>query len=201
MNMNRTALHWLGPLVFVAALLTGCGDDAALGPDLAAPAAEQFGAGATGADSGDAPRAPDLGTCDNLRVPTGSKLAFHAYAKGVQIYRWNGTSWSFIGPSALLFADAEGKGTIGTHEVGPTWESFSGGKVVGTVLQSCTPDPAAIAWLLLGAVSEGPGIFHRVTFIQRVNTVGGKAPSDPGSFMGEEARVPYTTEYLFYRAK
>ena len=34
--------------------------------------------------------------------------------------------------------------------------------------------------LLLGAVfNEGPGIFHRVMFIQRVNTVGGNAPTDP----------------------
>lgn len=62
-----------------------------------------------------------------------------------------------------------------------------------------TPD--AIPWLLLGAVSQGPGVFHRVAFIQRVNTVGGNAPSDPGSFTGEEARIPYTTEYLFYRAQ
>jgi hypothetical protein len=34
-----------------------------------------------------------------------------------------------------------------------------------------------------------------------VNTVGGKAPTDPGSFVGEEARVPYTAEYYFYRAQ
>ena len=68
------------------------------------------------------------------------------------------------------------------------------------VLKRCTPDPTAIAWLLLeAALSEGPGIFHKVTFIQRVNTVGGTAPSEPGAFVGEVARVPYTTEYFFYR--
>ena len=77
---------------------------------------------------------------------------------------------------------------------------MSGGKLVGTVLEHCTPDPSAIAWLLLGAVSDGPGVFQRVTFIQRVNTVGGNAPADPGSSTGEKARVPYTTEYFFYRA-
>lgn len=49
-------------------------------------------------------------------------------------------------------------------------------------------------------MTEGPGIFHRVTFIQRVNTVGGNAPADPGNVPGEVARVPYTTEYYFYRA-
>jgi Protein of unknown function (DUF3455) len=53
---------------------------------------------------------------------------------------------------------------------------------------------------LLGAVkSDGPGIFDGVTYIQRVNTVGGIAPADPGDFLGEEARVPYTADYFFYR--
>ena len=39
-----------------------------------------------------------------------------------------------------------------------------------------------------------------VTFIQRVNTIGGTAPVEAGGFVGDEARVPYTTEYYFYRA-
>ena len=144
---------------------------------------------------------PALGDCQTLQVPAGNKLALHTYATGVQIYVWDGASWSFVAPEAELFADAGFKGLVGSHYGGPTWESHSGSKVVGTVLERCTPDPAAIAWLLLGAVSsEGPGIFQRVTFIQRVNTVGGNAPTDPGSVVGQEARVPYTTEYLFYRA-
>jgi hypothetical protein len=50
-------------------------------------------------------------------------------------------------------------------------------------------------------VADGPGFFHRVTYIQRVNTVGGIAPSTAGRDVGEEARVPYTSEYLFYRSK
>ena len=36
--------------------------------------------------------------------------------------------------------------------------------------------------------------------IQRVNTVGGKAPTAPGDYVGELVRVPYTAEYFFYRA-
>jgi hypothetical protein len=187
--MSKTAFQWLGHslvVVAAAATLTGCADEAPLGPDRR-PACDV--------------RAADLGPCENLQVPAGSKLAFRVYAKGVQIYHWNGTSWSFDGPSAELSADAEGKSTVGIHYAGPTWESVSGGKLVGTILQRCTPDPNAIAWLLLGAVSEGPGVFQQVTFIQRVNTVGGNAPADSGSFTGEEARVPYTTQYLFYRAR
>jgi hypothetical protein len=153
------------------------------------------------ADPGNDSRAPELGDCQNLQVPAGNKVAFHVYAEGVQIYRWDGTSWVFMGPEAELFADAGGNGVVGIHYAGPTWESNSGSKVVGTVRQRCTPDPDAIPWLLLGAVSsEGPGIFDRATFIQRVNTAGGNIPNDPGDSPGELAEVPYTAEYFFYRA-
>ena len=69
------------------------------------------------------------------------------------------------------------------------------------VIDRCTPNPNAIPWLKLGAVSaSGPGIFDRVAFIQRVNTVGGMAPATGGTVIGEEARIPYTAEYDFYRA-
>ena len=153
------------------------------------------------AEPGNDNRAPELGDCQNLQAPAGNKVAFHVYAEGVQIYSWNGTSWSFVAPEAILSADAGFNGVVGTHYGGPTWESASGSKVVGAVLERCTPDPTAIPWLLLAAVStEGPGIFDGVTYIQRVNTVGGLAPAAPGDFVGDEARVPYTTEYLFYRA-
>jgi Protein of unknown function (DUF3455) len=154
-----------------------------------------------GADPGNDNRAPDLGTCQNLHPPGGNKVASHVYAEGVQIYRWDGTSWVFLVPDALLFADAGYEGIVGIHYAGPTWESVSGGKVAGTVFDRCTPESDAIPWLLLRAIfNEGPGIFHRVTFIQRVNTVGGIAPTDPGNFIGEVVRVPYTAEYFFYRA-
>ena len=96
-------------------------------------------------------RAPDLPSplCDRLQVPPGNKVAFHVYALGVQIYRWNGTSWEFVAPAATLFADADYHGEVGIHYAGPTWESHSGGKVIASRLEGCTPDPAAIPWLLL----------------------------------------------------
>lgn len=85
--------------------------------------------------------------------------------------------------------------------VGPTWESNSGSKVVARRLQGCTPDTSAIHWLLLQSVTaNGPGIFKSTTFIQRVNTTGGLAPTTPGSTVNEVLEVPYTAEYYFYRA-
>ncbi|HXD30585.1 MAG TPA: DUF3455 domain-containing protein [Pyrinomonadaceae bacterium] len=142
--------------------------------------------------------------CDSVRVPEGNKLAFRAYALGVQVYRWNGTAWAFVAPEATLFADANYHGEVGTHYVGPTWESNSGSKVVAARVPGtgCTPDSTAIPWLLLQKVStDGPGIFSRVSYIQRVNTTGGIAPSVAGSVIGEVSEVPYTAEYFFYRAK
>ena len=155
-------------------------------------------AGAQGNDN----RAPVVPT--NIQVPDGNKVQFHAYAVGVQIYTWNGTtaSWGASVPEAVLY-DADGN-IVGTHFLGPTWESTSGSKVVGTKVAASTANPPvdtnAIPWLLLQAKSAaGPGIFARITYIQRVNTAGGKAPERSGS-PGEVVRVPYTAEYYFYRA-
>ncbi len=124
---------------------------------------------------------PDLPspTCDNINVPAGNKVAFRVYGRGVQIYRWNGDSWEFVAPRADLFMIANFRQkVIGIHYGGPIWESITNGsKVIGLRLAACTPDPTAISWLLLkGASTSNPGIFNRVTYIQRVNTVGGLVP-------------------------
>ena len=53
-------------------------------------------------------------------------------------------------------------------------------------------------WLLLYRFSsDGPGIFNKVSYIQRVNTTGGAAPALVGSSVGEVKEVPYTAEVLF----
>src|SRR5262245_53722044 len=156
-----------------------------------APAAAQVGKERTPVLEGD---------CKKIRVEEGNQLKFAAYAEGVQIYRWNGDKWIFVAPKAVLYVgNDEDAGVIGVHYVGPTWESVSGSKVVGALVDKCTPDPTAIPWLLLKAVSsEGPGIFDGVTFIQRLFTTGGVAPSSPGVNIGDEANVPYSAVYFFY---
>jgi hypothetical protein len=146
----------------------------------------------------------------NLDVSADNRLSCHVYARGVQIYRCmqdkNDTSkyvWTFVAPAADLFIAADYKTATGKHYGGPTWEAADGSKVTGKKLQQAdSPDTSAIPWLLLSAVEvSGSGIFSGTTFIQRINTHGGKAPaaSAPGAHPGEEIRVPYTAEYLFYR--
>jgi len=155
----------------------------------------------TGAQAGGDIRPPDLPTgCGALQPDTDEEVAFHAYAIGLQIYRWNGSSWDLVAPSAGLFGDDRYHGKVGTHYAGPTWGSNSGSTVVGRRIGDCTPDTAAIPWLKLEAAStDGPGVFNNVKHIQRVNTTGGLKPAVPGSTVGEERRIPYTAEYYFYK--
>jgi hypothetical protein len=150
--------------------------------------------------AGDPGRIPNLGDCEQLQVPQGNKVAARLLGVGTQDYRWDGTRWVFVAPEAVLFADDGDHGAVAIHFGGPTWESVSGSQVVGAVIDHCTPDPDSIPWLKLEAVvTRGPSIFDGVTFIPRLNTVGGIAPSVPGDFPGQEVKVPYTADYVFYR--
>src|SRR5438270_908002 len=147
-----------------------------------------------------ADRTPTVPTA--IAVPDGNKVEFHAYGVGVQIYAWNATThaWVFKAPAAVLY-DSDGN-VVGIHYAGPTWETESGSKVVGAKIAAATVDTNAIPWLLLQAkTADGPGVLADTTYVQRVNTVGGLAPSTAGSTDGELARVPYTAEYYFYRSQ
>jgi hypothetical protein len=190
-----TALRWFGHslLVVTAAFASACANESPV-----AATSARVSAGV--ADVSDGNRLPDLTACPALAAPEGSTLLLHAFGIGVQIYHWNGTSWGAATPAATLYADSAGHGQVATHFAGPSWRSNSGSTVVGTVINRCTPDAASIAWLSLSGVATGEGLFADVTFIQRLNTVGGNAPSTPG-VIGQEARVPYTADYLFYKTR
>lgn len=141
--------------------------------------------------------------CEELQVDPGHVVKFRAFAQGVQVYRFDPVTlkWTFSHPYALLYANAACTALIGIHTGGPTWMSFSGSSVVGHKLEEATVDPTAIPWLLLETVDpQGPGVFARTTFIQRINTVGGRAPAAPGT-PGQIVLIPYTAEYVFYCAQ
>jgi len=139
-----------------------------------------------------------------LRPPAGAKLILRAHAKGDQIYtcqqQGEGYSWVFKAPEAQLF-DAQGQ-VLGRHFAGPAWEANDKSAVTGKVVAHADPPKKdAIPWLLLAAVDHsGNGLMSRVSNIQRLNTKGGQAPSAgcDRSHLGEETRVPYTADYLFY---
>jgi hypothetical protein len=194
LHMHTTQRHWLHTsiVVIAAALSAACAGDAPLGVEHAAAAPSLLAAS-------DADHAPELGACSKLEVPAGMQLASHVYAKGVQIYRWNGQSWTFVEPVAQLFADADLTALVGTHYRGPKWESLAGDVVSAAVLERCDV-AGTIQWLLLEAhADERGGVFQGVQRIQRLATAGGTSPTDQGSFVGELREVPYTAEYYFYR--
>jgi Protein of unknown function (DUF3455) len=152
-----------------------------------------------------APAAPDVPGA--LRAPAGQVVFVEALATGVQIYQCDakpgsGYEWAFKAPEAAL-VDRAGR-SLGRHFAGPTWQSEDGSAIVGEVKASDPgPDPAAIPWLLLAAKSNsGPGVFEAARSVQRVATVGGRAPAEPctEARLKQVARVPYTAIYYFYRA-
>jgi hypothetical protein len=147
---------------------------------------------------------------DSLKVPATQVLSLETRATGVQIYECKASKdnparfeWALRAPEAELF-DSSGK-KVGKHYAGPTWESNDGSKVVGEVkARDDGPDANAIPWLLLNAKSTaGTGALSKTTSIQRVQTVGGKAPADNCSQaqVGKETRVPYEAKYYFYVVK
>ncbi len=138
------------------------------------------------------------------------KVSSVAAANGVQIYVCRAKQydparfeWVFKAPEVELF-DREGK-RIGHHYAGPTWESNDGSKVLGEhKVHVDSKDANAIPWLLIEVkMREGEGIFSNVTSIQRVDTVGGKAPEGgcEGTSEGREIHVPYTANYYFFVTK
>ena len=160
---------------------------------------------ASGCASGPAPAPPDVPV--PLRAPAGLSVFLEALATGVQIYECASKSdspstfeWVFRAPEAAL-ADRSGR-SIGKHYAGPTWESLDGSTVVGELkARDPGPNPSAIPWLLLaGKSSTGTGVFSQTKSIQRVQTVGGIAPSESCSSANAKqiARVPYTATYYFY---
>ena len=139
---------------------------------------------------------------DRLKPPPGETLVLRVHASGVQIYTCvpseNGErSWALKAPKADL-KDEQGA-VVGSHYGGPTWKHRDGCEIVGKpVARADAPDSDAIPWLLLTVTARsGDGVLGRVTSIQRIDTMGGKAPELPCN-QDAEVRVPYTAVYCFY---
>ena len=157
-----------------------------------------------GCASSPAPRAVQVP--DSLNPGAQQALAAIVPAKGVQIYECRAgkdgaLDWAFVAPEATLY-DVKGK-PIGRHYAGPHWEASDGSKIVARLkARADAPEASSIPWLLLEAKSVGgTGAFSKVTSIQRVATVGGIAPARECPQAGARARIGYTADYYFFRAK
>lgn len=162
-----------------------------------------------------------------LTVEDGNVAYLQTHAVGTQNYIClpNGTAvaWKLFGPQATLYPPMMPL-QVATHflsanpeEFGlprPTWQhSFDGSTVWARAIQPSTDsnyvEAGAIPWLLLVKVgtADGPtggAQLSQTTFIHRVNTHGGAAPSigcTSAAQIGSVVLVPYSTDYVFYRAE
>jgi hypothetical protein len=162
---------------------------------------------------------------DAIQVPDGFTPYFAAHAIGTQgyvcvavgsVYRW-----APFGPQATLF-NGEGEQIL-THFLSPTpysllpnptWQHSRDSSIVwGQMIRSSSDPnfvaPGAIPWLLLEAsvVGDGPTGGDKLVvtrFIQRVNTVDGRAPSTGCASpqdIAKRALVPYEADYFFFKEK
>jgi hypothetical protein len=193
----RTPCHsripFLATILLGSSALTGCTEDPS-----------------ESAEIGDVEEALSSSRCPDdvpaaLAPGKKQRLWFVLRGDGVQIYTCTATAsgheWLFKAPEAELLN--RGGAVVGTHYAGPTWEHDDGSTVVAASIASApSPKPNAIPWLLLRAVSHsGHGKMTNVTAIQRLATTGGTAPTSrcDAANVGDEARVPYTADYFFYR--
>lgn len=125
----------------------------------------------------------------------------------------SGFAWKLQTPFAILKAD---NGTSVMHSVGPSWLYAEDGSLIegnvgqftspdGTAVSAtATPDVNSIPWLRLDVAGHqgNNGLFSNVDQIQRLYTVGGKAPSDGCNQKAANDHViqsvHYTAEYVFW---
>jgi hypothetical protein len=143
-----------------------------------------------------------------VTVPAGHKVAMMATGMGELSYECRARAgaadaweWVFTGPNAMLY-DKERK-MVGKYYGGPTWEAADGSKVGGKQL-AVAPSPNAGA-IPLQLVQAGPamgnGAMMGVSYIQRLNTMGGIAPMDAcgAGSAGMKKKVKYQADYVFYK--
>lgn len=158
---------------------------------------------------------------DDLKVPNGNTAYLVGHATGTQDYICLPSGWTFFGPQATLFKDDEKQ--IITHFLSAnpfesntpraTWQDSKDTSTVWGFTVASSSDPTfvasgAIPWLLLhvvGAQSKPTGgdNLTATTYIQRLNTSGGVAPSIGCALptdVGKQALVPYTANYFFFMA-
>ena len=163
---------------------------------------------------------------ETLKVDEGHTAFLVGHAVGTQNYVClpsdDGVTFKLFTPQATVF-DGDGM-EIGTHYFGPNpvqdgairaaWQDSVDTSTIWGKLMRKSGDPEfvapdAIAWLLVEVVGEAEGpsggtALMGATYIQRVNTGGGKAPATgcaSAEDIGASAFVPYTADYIFHRAE
>lgn len=164
----------------------------------------------------------------NIEVPAPNEVFLVGRAYGTQNYECQPVrslgrvGWVLFTPQATLFGDQDEQLT--THFFSPnplengivraTWQDSRDTSIVwGRGIQSSVDPnfvkPGAIPWLLIDVENTGAQAgptggttLSGTTFIQRLNTDGGAAPSagcERPTDIGKRAFVPYAADYFFYK--
>jgi len=141
-------------------------------------------------------------------LPNGNTTVASFFAVGVQKYKAQpivGTpgafEWVFVAPQADLYDNTNKK--VGNHSAGPTWQLSVADSIYGQAFSPAKTAPGAdatsIDWLLLMPKTgkEPTGFFANVSYVQRLTTKGGKAPTTPPVSATDVVDVPYTAIYRF----
>lgn len=143
-----------------------------------------------------------------IAVPAGNNVAYILKGSGLLNYECrakadaSGFDWVLASPDAVL--RDKNDAIVGKYYGGPTWEHGDGSKVTGKQLATA-PAPTAgnIPWQLVQAnPSTGSGALNGVTYVQRIHTNAGTAPSDAcnASVATSKKQVRYSADYVFYKS-
>ncbi|APA70163.1 hypothetical protein YQ44_22890 [Janthinobacterium sp. 1_2014MBL_MicDiv] len=143
-----------------------------------------------------------------VQVPDGHQVAMQTVGVGKIAYEckakkdMTGHEWTFVGPDAAL-NDRSGM-KVGTYAGPPaTWANLDGSKVTATQVAVAPAGAGNIPYQLVKAnPATGSGAMQGVSYIQRVATSGGVAPSSPcgAETLGAKQWVPYQADYIFWKA-
>lgn len=145
---------------------------------------------------------------DSVKVPDGHKVAWETVGVGEITYECRSKAgapgafeWVFVGPKADLRSRT---GAVVGRYWGPpaTWAAGSSAGITGKQLAVAPGGSGNIPLQLVKADPVmGAGALEGVSYIQRVATVGGVAPSLPctNDGLGRREVVRYQADYIFWK--
>ncbi len=156
-----------------------------------------------------------VGTQNYICLPSGTGVKFVLFTPQAALFDDEGeqlTTHYFSPNPSEVNTDPK---VLGDHTIRATWQDSKDSSMVwgqvkpgNSSTDSNFVEPGAIPWLLVAIVGrqDGPIGGDRLsgtTFVQRLNTHGGSAPSIGCTSLEDIGRmtfVPYTTDYYFYKS-
>ncbi|MBO1928273.1 DUF3455 domain-containing protein [Thiomicrorhabdus sp. 6S2-11] len=142
-----------------------------------------------------------------VQVPAGNQMVMATHAKGNITWKCEDkggkAAWKFAGPRAIL-TDIQGNHKVSYYGGPATWEALDGSVITGKQLATSPSKAGSIPMQLVKAnPSPRDGELKGVTYIQRINLNGGKAPAEACTMnkIGHTMIVNYSGDYLFWKAK